>query len=200
MAIPIQPREPSCRAISTQRSLSLYDMDEYSFGAYMGRYTWERHPASKSWFSADNPLEWVLSLSWAEFNSLYRAANAEILDLFTEDLRADPPAGPLIVDGGITHPSVLAQVLPAAHVFCIGIDVQSGADCWNHDPARAPMKEMVCKLDNPNASWPKFLEFDRLISETIVGESEEAGIKVHYRDEALTLTDLAAIILEHFRL
>lgn len=188
-----------CRAIAAQHALSIYDMDEHFFGDYMGRYAWERHPASKRWFSADNPLEWVLSLAWPEFNSLYRAANLECLDLFAEDLRNDPPAGPLIVDGGITHPTVLAQVLPATRIFCIGIDSAHSADCWNHDPARMPMKEMVLKLDNPNASWPKFLGFDRLISATIVDESEATGIKVQHRDDDLSVTELAAIILDYFQ-
>ena len=130
-------KSTACRAISAQRSLALYDMDEHSFGAYMGRYTWERHPASKRWFSADNPLEWALSLSWNEFNELYRAVNIECLDLFAEELRNGPPAGPLLVDGGITHPSVLAHLLPPERIFCIGIDSEASAHCWNHDPARA---------------------------------------------------------------
>lgn len=189
-----------CQAIAAQHSISLYDMDEHSFGDYIGRYTWDRHPASKSWFSAENPLEWVLSLSWPEFNDLYRAANLECLDLFAEDLRADPPSGPVLVDGGITHPSVLAQILPAARIFCIGVDSQTSADCWNQDPARAPMKEMVVKLDNPNADWPKFLEFDRFISATIIDESEMAGVEVQYREGGLPVAELAATILKHFQL
>ena len=44
--------------------------------------------ALPAWFTAANPLHWMLSLPWAEFDALYRAANAETLDLLADDTDA----------------------------------------------------------------------------------------------------------------
>jgi hypothetical protein len=187
-----------CQTISAERPFNLYDMDEHIFGSYMGLYSWERHPASKSWFSAKNSLEWILSLSSEEFDNLNRAANGEYLDLFAEEISNSPAQSPLLVDGGITHPSILAQAIPPERIFCIEVTPEESARAWNNDPGRASMKSAILDLANPQAAWQKFLDFDRLITETIVIESREAGVFVYRRDEHTSVSSLEGIILDHF--
>ena len=189
-----------CQAISTQKNIPVYDMDAHSFGVYMERYTWERHPASKTWFSAGNPLAWALSLSWREFGELYRAANAEYLDLFAKDVAETSTESVLIVDGGVTHPSVLAQVIPPERIFCIEVDVEQSARMWNEDEGRVVMKQLVLDLPDGEAMWRRFLEFDRAISENIVDESRSAGIRVFRRDDGLSVAELTRIVMEHLRI
>ena len=167
-----------CRAISARLGLTVYDMDEHIFGLYMGRYSWQRHPASKSWFSAENSLEWAVGLPLDEFDSLNRAANIEYLDLFAEDMASRAPDTPLLVDGGITHPSILAQALPGERILCLGLKPEQSALAWNTDPDRQPMKQMVLDLKSETATWEKFLAQDRQITETIQRESQAAGITI----------------------
>ena len=186
-----------CQTISTQKNIPVYDMDAHSFGAYMGRYTWERHPASKTWFSAENPLAWALSLSWREFGDLYRAANVEYFDLFAEDVSQMPTRSFFIVDGGVTHPSMLAQVIPPDRVFCIAVDAEESARMWNEDEGRVAMKHMILELPDGEAKWRRFLEFDRAISENIVNESRSAGIRVFHRDAGISVAQLTSTVMEH---
>jgi len=187
-----------CQSISARRNLPVYDMDAHVYGAYIESYTWERHPASKTWFSASDPLQWVLSLSWQKFNSLNRAANVEYLDLFAEDLKRNPVEGPLLVDGGITHPSILSQVLPSERIVCLETDVEANATAWNDDPGRASMKSAVLSLAYPKGAWQKFLKWDRLISETILTESRQLGIMVHRRNKTTSVDDSTKLVLGHF--
>lgn len=92
------------RTVAARTGIPVYDMDEAFFGRF--RFDPARHPATTAWFAAENPLDWMLSLSWEAFDALYRASNAEMLDLLAADL-AGQPDEPLLIDGGVTHPSVL---------------------------------------------------------------------------------------------
>jgi len=187
-----------CQEISTRRNMPVYDMDKHIFGLYMGRYTWKRHPASMSWFSAENPLGWAISLSLDEFDSLNRAANIEYLDQFAKDMNGSSKETPTLVDGGITHPSILAQVISPARILCIGLEPEEGARSWNTDPGRLPMKQMVLDLDSVTATWEKFLEHDKLITETIQRESQEAGIVVLPRVPGTSVENLSSAVMRHF--
>ena len=186
-----------CKAISAQKNIAPYDMDEHIYGTYTGLYTVARHPAIKTWFSAANPLEWALSLSWDAFNSLNRAATVEYLDLFAKDAKRNPTQTKLLVDGGVTHPSILTRVIPPERIFCIKIDAERSAAIWNEDASRAPMKEAVLNLPQGEKLWRKFLDFDRLIAETIVQESRSSGIRVFDRDERISVSELSNIVVEH---
>ncbi|MCJ7736698.1 MAG: hypothetical protein MUQ10_05205, partial [Anaerolineae bacterium] len=182
------------RALSERLGISIYDMDEHIYGSYMGRYTPERHPASTAWFSASNPLAWVMSLSWDEFNSLNTAANAEYLDLLADDLASTKAHQRLLIDGGITHPSVLTQVLSPERVFCVRIAPEQSARIWETAGDRSDMRDWIRALPNPEEMWRKFLFFDRMISQTIGTESRECGIHVFLRDEVTGVEELARVV------
>jgi hypothetical protein len=187
-----------CRALAERYGLAVYDMDGHIYGSWMGAYQAERHPASVAWFSAPNPLEWALSLSWPEFDALNRASTAEYLDV----LAADPVLGRpdlLLIDGGVTHPSVLARALPAASIFCLNATEAERVKTWETSPARSAMKEEILALPNPIEMWQKFLYFDRMIAETLEEESRANGIPRLVRDGATPLDTMVDAVARHFR-
>ena len=184
------------RALSETTGIPIYDMDEHIYGSYVGRYTLERHPSSTAWFSAPNPLAWVMSLSWEEFNSLNRAANAEYLDLLADDLADTNAHQRLLIDGGITHPSVLAQVMSPERVFCVQVAPEQSARMWETAGDRSDMRDWIHALPNPEKMWRKFLFFDRMISQTIDVESRECSIHTFLRDEVTGITELARVVAD----
>jgi hypothetical protein len=189
----------SC-AISKATGIPIYDMDDYVFDRYIARYSDGRHPASEVWFSAPNPLAWSLSLSWPEFDAMYKAANAEYLDLLAEDLIREEFRGPQIIDGGITHPSTLVQAIKPERVLCIDMDESTRVGTWETSEERAVMKEWIFALPEPEDMWAKFLSFDKLITKTIVEESRKEKIKFFFRGNATTVEELVDRIAEHFGL
>jgi hypothetical protein len=182
------------RALAAQTGITLYDMDEAFFGRYV--IDPERHPATTAWFSAENPLGWMLSLPWGDFDALYRATNAEMLDLLAGDLR-DRPDAPLLIDGGITHPSLLARVIPGEQILCLERAETERAREWETAPRRATMKAGVLALPHGAAMWERFLEYDRRMTETIGRESRECGVRVLAWDETTGVESLAGM-LERF--
>ena len=104
-------------AISDRTLLQVVDMDVRIYDRFTPAYRIERHPASKTRFGAENPLNWALSLSWDEFDALNRATDAEVLDLLADEVASEAREHGLIIDGGFTHPSLLARVVPASRTF-----------------------------------------------------------------------------------
>lgn len=174
------------RILSERYSIPIYDMDEYVFGHYMARYNVDRHPASFAWFKVSNPLDWVLSLSWEQFDSLYKAANAEYLSLLAEDYGNEEIRGPQIIDGGITHPSVLARAVNPSQVICLAAPQDIAGEIWDSSDERLAMKRQVIALDDGSVKWAKFLEFDKLMTKTIIGESRQVNIEILYRETNTT--------------
>ena len=183
------------QALGARTGIPVYDMDVAVFGRF--RFDPVRHPATTAWFSAANSLHWMLSQPWPAFDALYRAANAETLDLLADDL-AGRPDEPLLIDGGITHPSVLTQVIPAARVVCLERDEAQRAAEWDTSPSRAPMRDEILALPDGPALWRRFLEYDRRLTETIGRESRECGIQVLSWAEGDTVERLAARVLRLF--
>jgi hypothetical protein len=175
------------RALAAQTGITVYDVDEAFFGGYT--VDPHRHPATTAWFTAANPLGWMLAQPWPEFDALYRAVNAETLDLLASDLCYRPDE-PLVVDGGITHPSLLAQVIPAGRILCLERAEAERAREWETAPQRAAMKAEVLALPDGAAMWRRFLEYDRRMTETINRESQEQGIRVLAWDETAGVDQL----------
>ena len=171
------------REIAATTGLAVYDMDEHIFGAYMALYRPERHPASKAWFSAENPLAWALSLPLEDFDALNRAANAEYLDLLADEFAQRPAPYPMLIDGGFTHPSILTQVTAPEQIVCLATSDADRVRIWDTDPARAEMKAWILALPNPAAMWAKFLQHDQQIADTLIQESQAFQIKIFWRNE-----------------
>jgi hypothetical protein len=189
-----------CQAISQMKNIPIYDMDAQIYDGYMARYSRERHPASKTWFSAPNPLQWALSLSWEAWNGVNQATTAEYLDLLADDLEAHQPDRPLLIDGGITHPSLVAQVLRPEQVCCVDAPDVIRVSAWQQDADRAMMREWIGALPEPEVMWARFLSHDRLMTEVMVRESREKGICVFHRNESTLVETLAHQIAAHFGL
>ena len=184
------------RALSARKDVPVYDMDEAVFGRF--RFDPVRHPATTAWFTAGNPLGWMLSLPWPDFDALYRAANAEMLDLLADDLAGQPDA-PLLVDGGITHPSLLAQVIPAARIVCLEAPAGFAAREWETAANRAPMKAEILALPDGEAMWRRFLDYDRRMTETIGRESREWGIAVMRWEKGSNVAELSERMEQLFK-
>lgn len=189
-----------CRTISTMIGIPTYDMDQFVFDRYMNKYRQDRHPVSLAWFSAANPLAWSLSLSEGEFEAMYRAANAEYLDLLADDLEKPEFEGPVLIDGGITHPSILVETLSPDNVVCIDTADETRVKAWEGSQERSTMKEWIDALPQPEQMWQKFLAFDDLLARTIVAESREEEIKIFFRDDATTIEELTELIVTYFRI
>jgi len=182
-----------CRAVAARTGLAVYDMDEAVFGRY--QFDPLRHPATTAWFTAANPLHWMLSQPWPAFDALYRANNAEVLDLLADDL-AGRPAAPLLIDGGITHPSLLAQVIPAARVVCVETTDELRRREWETSPHRAPMKDEILALPDGAALWARFLAYDQRMTATIGRESRACGMTVLSWAEGSPVEDLSERVEE----
>ena len=183
-----------------QKKAHLYDMDEYIFGKYMQHYTKNRHPASKTWFSSENSLDWALSLSWNDFDKLNKAANAEYLDLFSEDMKKYSSNDLIFVDGGISYPSVLAKAFPIKNIVCLYIPPTQSNMLWDTTEERKPMKDMILNLPQGKKKWRKFLFCDKKIAEISLQESKKHNIKIFWRNSKITERQLSRDILNYFEL
>jgi hypothetical protein len=172
-------------------------MDAHAFGYYMDRYQPARHPASLAWFTAPDPFAWIMSLSWPAFNNLYRAANAEILDLLADDLADRDPALPLLIDGGITHPSVLAQAFAPRRVACLATTDADRVDCWESAPEREEMRAWIRALPDPEAMWAKFLSHDERMTRIILDECGAHDIRIFSRTERTPIAALAERVVTY---
>ena len=125
------------------------------------------------WFDQENPLKWILSLSDSDFDDLNRATNPELLQiLFSELTQIDTP---MLFDGGLTHPAILTELVPSSQIVCLSTTPMDAEELWNTFPKRLEMKEMV---KNAQASWERFHECDKLISQTMEDESQAHCIKI----------------------
>ena len=180
-----------CQVLSAKFELPVYDMDAHIYGAYHGRFTQERHPVNSAWSSARDGLSWLLAMSWDEFDSFNQAALPEYLDLLVEDLEATKPNASVLIVGGICNPALIAQVISALQIVCLARPERSSAEIWNETDERKGMKEAVYQLARPEEAWRKFLEFDDLITRTILKESLENNISVCERSETESINKFA---------
>jgi hypothetical protein len=180
-----------CRALAARYRLPVYPLDALIDGSYQQRFSPERHPANTAWLSTTNPLGWQLALSWQEFDQFNRAALVEYLDLLVEDVQDSPAEARLLVDGGVSTPAVLAQVLPANQIVALAITEPMSAEVWATSPALQARQALVDQLPTPQAMWRKLLDFDGLVRQTIVAECASHGIAICRRDESTSVAALA---------
>jgi hypothetical protein len=186
-----------CREIAAAYGIPIYDMDAHVFDDYPQRCTGERHPALSAWFSAPDPFAWMLGLPENDFVDFNRAANAEFLDLLADDLAGTAPDQSLVIDGWITHPSLVVQVAPPGQIVCLEIAASTSAKAWEEHPDRRFMKEMVWRLPHPEQAWKRFLHTDALMTRTILDESRANGIRICHRDESTPVSATVAEVVTH---
>ena len=181
-----------CRSLAERAGIAVYDMDAHIYGVYSPCYTAERHPATTAWLSAENPLAWALELLPDAFDAFNRAATAEYLDLLADDLAAWPAAQVLLIDGGITHPSLAAQVLAPRQMVCLITSDEERVHAWTTADERAEMRNWIGALPEPDRMWRQFLAHDAAISAVMERESRAHGIAViarHPRDSVDALAE-----------
>ena len=166
------------KALAAKFEILIYDMDAQIYGAYHGRFTQERHPVNKIWSTADNGLAFLLDMTWDEFNEFNQAALPEYLYLLAEDLNATDAKASILIDGGISNPGLVAEIISPKNIICLVGPDRSSAEIWEGSDERLAMKEYIYQLPNPEEAWRKFLEFDENINQTILKESLENMISV----------------------
>ncbi len=184
-----------CQTISRWTGVPVYDMDEHVYGHYTSRYSLSRHPASSAWFKRRDGLAWVLSLPHKAFDDLNRATNAEFLDLAARDLAERYGEGPVLVDGGITHPSVLAAAVDPARIACLAVDDAESRRIWEEDEARSGMRQAVERLPGGRERWATFLTFNERMSATIEREAREQGVAVFARTAGASVEELSEAVM-----
>ena len=60
------------------------------------------------------------------------------------------------------------------------------------------MRNWVTNLPNGDAMWQKFLQFDRLMTATMLRESHATGIVVFERDAATSVGAVSHSVATHF--
>jgi hypothetical protein len=163
-----------------------YDMDAHIYGAYHRRFTRERHPANTAWAEAPSSLRFLLGMPWEEFDAFHRAAGAEYLDLFVDELRTREDTRPLLVDGGLWHPSLLTPLFDPMHVVCLQLEGRRAARVWSPDGDRGDMHEMVTRAADTEDAWRRFLEADDAIARVLREECEEHGVPILRRRSGST--------------
>ncbi len=189
-----------CRFIAERCSVALYDMDQRIYDAFILRYTAQRHPATMTWLSAENPLAWALELSPEAYDTFNRAATAEYIDLLAEDLEAWLPEQAVLIDGGITHPSIAAQVLAPRQMVCLATTDEERVHLWETEEARAEMRDWIRALPQPERMWQRFLAHDAMIASVLERESRACDIAVLARRPDDSVEALAGRVAQHLGL
>jgi hypothetical protein len=183
-----------CQALSARFDIPVYDMDAHIYGSYHGRFTQERHPVNKTWSTAQDGLEWLLEMTWTQFNRFNQAALPEYLDLLSQDLEFTDPDSSILIDGGIWHPALLAQVIPTRRIVCLANPERTRAEIWE-TAERNSMKEAIHQLPKPENAWRKFLEFDGRITYEIQKECQENDISICSRGARESVDEFAEQIV-----
>lgn len=175
-----------CAELSRACSIPVYDMDEHIYGGYFSRYRAERHPANTAWAAAEDGMQWLLDMSWDEFDAYNRAAAVECLDLLSDDLAQMDRTQRLLVDGGLYHPELLSCVMPCERIVSLTAPHLDSTAVWTGTDERLAMKEMIGHLTDPERAWRTFLEFDAGITKTISTQAEAIGSPVVSRSPSDT--------------
>lgn len=181
-----------CRFLSEADGVLVYDMDSHIYGSYQARFSQERHPVNTAWSSAKDGLAWLLAMSWDEFNEFNQAALPEYLDLLSAELRGADPNASVLIDGGIANPALVAQVISPSQIVCLQRPGRYTAEVWDESEERRGMKAAVRRLTDDDRAWEKFVEFDRLITETILEECRQHQIAICSRVEGETVAAVSA--------
>ncbi len=189
-----------CKALSEKLDIAIYDMDAHIYGSYHSRFTEEKHPVNTAWANAENGLAWLLNMTWDEFNSFNQAALPEYLQLLAEDLNKLNTNSPILIDGGISNPALLTEAISPQQISCLARPERASAEIWEESEERRSMKGFIYQLPNPEKAWHNFLEFDKLITATILKEAHEKNITIFSRNEKDSIDEFAKKISQAMHL
>jgi len=187
------------RILAGRYGLEHIDLDAHIYGDWHDRFTAERHPANHQWTSAPNSLAWLLAMTWPDYDRFQRAALFEYLDLLDQDLE-HAQAGRFLLDGGIYHPALLAEVLPAERVVCLARPPRPAREVWEGSEERRAMRDFMRELSDPDAAWARFLDLDEHIALTVAEEAALAGTTLLERASHETVETTVAAVARAFDL
>ncbi len=179
--------------------LQLIDLDTRIYGEWHHRFSPTRHPANHEWTSAPSSLEWLLSMEWSGYDQFQRAALVEYLDLLAEDM-GPKPGGPVLIDGGVYHPALLAEALPSDRIVCLARPQLSAREVWESTEERRAMRDFMSSLPDPGAAWARFLDFDERIEQTVAQEAAAVGLALIERKVGETITTTVEAVAGAFGL
>ena len=189
-----------CNALSEKLDIPIYDMDAHIYGDYHGRFTEETHPINKAWVNAENSLAWLLNMTWEEFNAFNQAALPEYLHLLSEDMEKRSSNRPILIDGGISNPALLAEAISPQQIICLARPGHTSAEVWTESEERRSMQDFVFQLPEPEKAWHNFLEFDKMITITMSKEAQEKNIVVLPRKEKDSVSKFAKEVAQALQL
>lgn len=180
-----------CRELGERLQLDVVDMDARIYGEYHAQFSAKRHPISTQWAAAPDGLAWLLDLSWEEFDAFNRASLPEYVDLLAHELGSRDDTAPVLVDGGVWHPTLLSVALDPARIVCLRREALDPEALWSQPGERAGMRDAVMALDPSGRKWDKFLAFDARITETVLAGAEAAGVRVCAWDDSESPSEVA---------
>ncbi len=191
-----------CAEIGRRAGVDVIDVDTLLYGAWFGRFTADRHPASHAWASAADPLAWQLALEPDAFLAFHAATTAEQLDLIATDLADRDPDAPLLVDGGFGRPAVVAAAVGPARIACVALPVSMQAAVWTGSDERRGFLAAVASMALPDCRDPvaAFMALDARLHAAMVSDAHATGIAVCERDATTTVGDLARGVADALRI
>ena len=188
-----------CRTLHSELGVTVLDMDSRIYGTYHASFSPSRHPVSCQWRAAKDRMSWLLEMTWSEFEAFNRASLPEYVDLLSRELRTIGGSCPVLVDGGIWHPALLATILAPSRIVCVRRDGLDASTLWAEPGARSEMRRAAMRLDATGAKWARFLEFDDGITSTVAAEAAEAGIAACVWSGLDSPSDVAERVASSFR-
>jgi hypothetical protein len=167
-----------CAAIGERLRIDVLDMDARIYGSWHGRFDPVRHPASRAWSAAADPLAWQLALEPEAYLAFQEASTVEALDLLGDELRDEDPARAFLVDGGFGSAGALARIVPPDRIVCLALPAADQARAWTATEDRRAFLEMVAGVTAVADPVGRFLALDAHLAGAMVRDSEASGILV----------------------
>jgi len=191
-----------CTALATARGVEVLYLDARIYGSWHARFDAARHPASRAWLDARDPLAWQLALGTADFRAFHEAATAEALDLLADELGAavGDQAATVLLDGGFGSVAVLARAVPADRIACLSLPPELRGTVWTGSSDRRGFLEVVAGVSGVEDAVGRFLAMDAALSERMAEDAAATGIRLFERspDEPVAVT--ASAVGQHLGL
>jgi hypothetical protein len=153
-------------------------MDARIYGSWGDRWDPDRHPATRAWLSAADPLAWQLALEPEAFLRFHAAAAVEALDLLADDLVAGRGTVPVVVDAGFGSLGVVARAAAPASIVCLVLAGATSEAVWTADADRRAFLEVVAGVERVPDPVARLLVLDAALSARMLADARGAGVAV----------------------